>query len=100
MKEEINTMFNTEPIERLFFNTDDEFTNFCMSDKPIIKIHKATGWPYYEYDYTEEYKDACLKNKQFIIKQPKSLVLKRGCVTRDTISLPVTNVYSIDEYEC
>lgn len=70
----------------VYFNSDEEFTNFCVAPFAIIK-RSEDGTPYYEGEYSEEYKKCIKEGKTFIIKDENSLVYKRQCVIKRVLVL-------------
>lgn len=74
----------------MYFDTDDEFTDFCLNSNPTI-IATDTG-TFYDYDFTPMYNDAIANGVQFMINDDKSKVKKRGCVCRGLITKRVENL--------
>ena len=71
----------------LFFETDEEFTEFCVA--PYAETKKNdNGSDYIVGDYSDEYKKCIEQGKKFIIKDEDSQVFKRQCVTK---RVPVFN---------
>lgn len=81
----------------MFFDTDDQFLAFCLSETPTIKYVDSIDRYSHDYNYTQGYLDAIKANKGFIIRDPKSLITKRGCVCRGLITKPVENLYMLNE---
>lgn len=76
------------------FRDDDEFLNFCLEKVPTRLYDEETGYDYYDYDYTDLYKDALNNDHQFKILDKDSKINKRGAVTRGLISKEVKNLIS------
>ena len=71
----------------LFFESDEEFTDFCVA--PFAEIKKSENGDFYVVgDYSDEYKKCIEQGKKFIIKDEDSQVFKRHCVTK---RVPVFN---------
>jgi hypothetical protein len=71
----------------VFFESDDEFTNFCIA--PIAQIKRSEkGTLYCGGDYSDMYKTFVEEGKTFIIKDEDSQVYKHQCVAK---RLPVYN---------
>ena len=71
----------------LYFESDEEFTDFCVAPFAVVK-RSEDGTLYYEGEYSEEYKKCVEEGKTFIIKDENSQVYKRQCVTK---RVPVQN---------
>jgi hypothetical protein len=101
----------------VFFESDDEFTDFCVAPFAKVKTDE-NGSSYYEGDYSDMYKEYLQQGLIFMIKDENSVVCKRQCVCtrvplimegegrvrsrRDVpIQLPVENLemYFSDLYE-
>lgn len=80
----------------MFFDNDDQFIDYCLSSSPTI-FNDDDGIPYYDYEFNKHYVDWVNSGKGFVIRDPKSLVFKRGCVYRGMITKPIRNVYTINE---
>ena len=65
----------------MYFDSDEDFTNFCVAPFAVIK-RSEDGAPYYEGEYSEEYKKCLDEAKIFVIKDEDSVVYKRQCVTK------------------
>lgn len=77
----------------LYFDNDDQFTDFCLSSKPIPQYNEKLDMYFYDIPYTANYNYAVEKGYQFYIKNPeKSSVYKHGGVTRRLITKPVSNL--------
>ena len=65
----------------VFFESDEEFTDFCVA--PYAEIKKSeNGSAYIVGDYSDEYKKCIEEGKRFIIKDEESQVYKWQCVTK------------------
>jgi len=68
----------------LFFDTDDDFYNFCV-DPCIVPVKDTlpdgTENYYTTFNFTNDYNDAVAQGKTFIIKNENSQIFKRGCVS-------------------
>lgn len=65
----------------IFFESDEEFTDFCIA--PVAHIKRSVkGTLYYEGKYSDEYKKYIEEGKTFIIKDEDSQVYKRQCVSK------------------
>ena len=62
----------------MFFENDDEFTSFCIDRYDIQQSPNAVS--YVQAKYTQMYVDAVDQGIVFVIKDPKSSVVKRGTV--------------------
>lgn len=65
----------------MYFESDEEFTDFCAAPFAVIKTSEK-GTMYYEGEYSDEYKKCLKEGKTFIIKDENSQVFKRKCVTK------------------
>ena len=52
----------------LYFESDEEFTDFCVAPFAVVK-RSEDGTLYYEGEYSEEYKKCVEEGKTFIIKE-------------------------------
>lgn len=64
-----------------FFESDDEFTDFCIAPYAVVK-RLSDGTPFVEGQYSDMYKKYIEQGKTFIIKDENSQVYKRQCVTK------------------
>ena len=64
-----------------------------------IKKDENTGLFYHDYPFSENYISSLEEDKCFIIKDPNSLIVKRGCVCKGLITKPVENLYMICDNE-
>lgn len=65
----------------VYFESDDDFTDFCVKPYALIVASK-NGRPKVEGYYTDEYLDCLEQGKIFIIKDENSLIEKRKMVTK------------------
>ena len=70
-----------EKLNVMYFDSDEEFTDFCVAPFAVIK-RSEKGNLYYEGEYSDEYKKCLEEGKTFIIKDENSQVYKRKCVTK------------------
>ena len=91
MKENIDMVECDNP-NVMVFDTDDEFTNFCLNSEPTLYNDSTTGIGYYDYEFTPSYIDAINSGKQFMIVETNSKIMKRGCVSRGIITKKVSNL--------
>jgi len=76
-----NTKIKPSTDDILFFESDEEFTDFCIAPYAEIKEGK-NGTLYVAGDYSNEYKKCIEEGKTFIIKDEDSQVFKRQCVCK------------------
>lgn len=93
------TIMKVSKSKLMFFENDDEFLNFCLSPDLEIKKDENTGLFYHDYPFSENYISSLEEDKCFIIKDPNSLIVKRGCVCKGLITKPVENLYMICDNE-
>lgn len=67
--------------EILYFNTDDEFQNFCILPYATLGLSEITGEPCQKINFTKEYMDAVAAGKRFKIRNEDSVIYKRGMIT-------------------
>lgn len=73
------------------FEDDDEFMEFAVN--PSVKISVTPkGTPYYDWDFSNQYKKALEDGDSFKINDENSKVKKRGCATWKLISKKVKNL--------
>jgi hypothetical protein len=65
----------------VYFESDDEFTDFCVAPYAVVK-QSEKGTYYVEGEYSDEYLECLKKRKTFVIKDENSVVFKRQCVTK------------------
>ena len=63
-----------------FFESDDEFTDFCIAPYAVVK-RSSEGTLFVEGQYSDMYKKYIEQGKTFIIKDENSQVYKRQCVS-------------------
>ena len=97
----------------MFFESDEEFTDFCVA--PYAEIKKSeNGNLYVAGDYSDEYKRCIEQGKRFMIKDEDSQVYKRQSVCKrvpiynngvrvtthedDPVQLTVENLEEFDEW--
>lgn len=68
----------------IYFDSDDEFTDFCVAPYAAVKISKSG--PYYEGEYSQAYKDCIQQGVEFVIKNEDSVVFKRKCVCKRVLA--------------
>ena len=64
----------------MFFDSDDEFTDFCMAPYGVLVNDKDGSPSTYTGVYSEEYKDCIAKGMKFVIRDSHSKVCKHRCV--------------------
>ena len=65
----------------VFFESDDEFTDFCVAPFAKVKTDED-GQSYYKGDYSDMYKEYLQQGMIFMIKDEDSVVCKRQCVCK------------------
>ena len=88
----------------IYFESDDEFTEFCVAPYAVVK-QSEKGTYYVEGEYSDEYLDCIEQGKTFVIKDEDSVVFDRQCVSKRVsvqgtsrttlVQLPVEN---LEEY--
>lgn len=88
----------------VYFESDNEFTNFCLSPYAVVK-QSEEGAYYVEGEYSDEYLKYIKQGKIFVIKDEDSVVFNRICVSKRVyvqgtgrttlVQLPVEN---LEEY--
>ena len=77
-----NRRYNMEIKDNvIFFESDDEFTDFCVAPYAIVKTSES-GNPYWAGEYSEMYKKYLQQGMIFKIKDEDSVVCKRQCVCK------------------
>ena len=71
----------TEEKNIVFFESDDEFTDFCIAPYAVVK-RSADGTLSVEGQYSDMYKKYIEEGKTFIIKDEDSKVYKHQCVSK------------------
>lgn len=69
------------PVETIYFESDDEFTDFCVAPYAVIK-QSESGVYYYHGEYSDLYKKAIEEGKKFVIKDENSQVYKHQRVCK------------------
>ena len=64
----------------VFFESDEEFTDFCVA--PYARLKDEDGVVYYKGEYSEMYKKYLQQGMIFMIKDEDSVVCKRQCVCK------------------
>lgn len=65
----------------IYFDTDEEFTDFCLAPYAIIE-QTDNGILYYTGEYSDEYLRCIDEDKSFIIRDEDSEVYKHQCVSK------------------
>jgi hypothetical protein len=66
----------------MFFDSDDEFTDFCLAPYGVLVNDKDGNPTTWTGVYSDEYKDCVVKGMKFVIKDINSSVCKRQCVSK------------------
>lgn len=74
----------------IYFDSDDEFLDFCVVQAPVIREGKHGK--YIDFDLTSTYKNELEKGTRFCIKDEDSIITKRGMVSYRTESKEVQNL--------
>ena len=82
-------------IFKKFFESDDEFTNFCVA--PYAEIIHSDSSPAVVGRYSDEYLNCIEKGIKFVIKDEDSQVYKRQVVNK---RVPVRNEGQLLGREC
>jgi hypothetical protein len=64
----------------MYFDTDEDFQNFCVLPYTTLEKSPITGEPYEQWHFTKEYLDAVAAGTRFKIKNEDSIIYKRGQV--------------------
>ena len=72
----------TEEKNIIYFDSDEEFTDFCLAPYGVIVYGKDGSSPTWKGEYTEQYKNAIQKGMTFVIKDEDSVVFKHQCVAK------------------
>lgn len=80
----INKDIRITPVETMYFESDNEFTDFCVAPYAVIKQSENGGY-YYHGEYSDLYKKAVEEGKRFMIKDENSKVYKHQCVCKRVI---------------
>ena len=88
--------------EIIYFDNDQEFTDFCLAPYGVIVYPEDGSSPTWTGVYSDEYKDAIKEGKRFVIKDEDSVVFKHKCVNKlvpiqgtgreATVQMPVKNL--------
>lgn len=89
-------MHPEEKMKILLFETDDDFTSFCLKPDYVI-LSSEDGGVCSDIEFTDEYLKAVETGVKFCIKAETSTIRNRGVVQKGVLSKPVENV--IDEWE-
>ena len=65
----------------IYFESDEEFTDFCVAPYAVIKQSKKGGY-YVAGEYSDEYLKCVEMGKKFVIKDEDSMVFERQCVSK------------------
>lgn len=65
----------------IYFESDDEFTDFCLAPYGVIVYEGGTPTTWTGV-YSDQYKEAIVKGMTFVIKDEDSTVFRRQCVTK------------------
>ena len=89
-------MITNEDYNVMYFDTDDDFYQFCVDPEIIPKeyINKDGQIAYYgDFNLSQAYNDAINNSTLFVIRDKNSQILKHnGVVSYRTISKKVNNV--------
>ena len=88
-------MFNIKNINKMYFDSDDDFYQFCVEPYIIpVEYTDNNGEIKYSMDFnlSKAYKDAVNQGKTFIIKDPDSQIFKHQAVSYRTITKPIQNL--------
>ena len=77
----INKDIRIAPVETMYFESDNEFADFCVAPYAVIKQSENGGY-YYHGEYSDLYKEAVEEGKRFVIKDENSQIYKRQCVCK------------------
>ena len=95
-------MLKVKNPNKIFFDNDDEFYEFCVNQRLNVVEEKnpETGETEYytDFKFNQCYIDALAENKTFVIKDKNSQILKRGYVSYRTITKPVENLEQYYNY--
>lgn len=88
-------MFNKIRSNTMYFNTDDDFYQFCIVPQlnTIEYTNNLGNTAYYlDFDFSYEYNKAIENGTNFVIKDENSNIYKNGCVSYRTITKPISNL--------
>ena len=77
----INSDTKVYPQEIMFFESDEEFTDFCVKPYAVIEMGDDNR-AHISGDYSEQYLQSVAEGKEFVIKDEDSVVFKRQCVCK------------------
>lgn len=90
------------PDDTIYFDNDQEFTDFCLAPYGVIVHPKDGSSPFFTGVYSDEYNEAIKEGKRFVIKDEDSVVFKHKCVNKlvpiqgtgreATVQMPVKNL--------
>lgn len=81
----------------VYFDTDAEITNYCLSKfiKPVYD--ENIGRYGYDLMYSENYINDLRNGIKYHVKDPKSHVMKHKCVSRSLINKPIENLIAAED---
>lgn len=88
-------MFKKIKSNTMYFNTDDEFYQFCVVPQliPVEYIDNNGETDYYfTFNLSNAYNKAISDGINFVIKDENSNIYKNGCVSYRTITKPISNL--------
>lgn len=89
-------------LNKMYFKNDDEFYNFCVIPSLVVKDSNVEidgrTLCYTDFEFTKEYLDAVNKKTMFFINDPNSSIVKNQCVSYRTITKPVANIYTVEDF--
>lgn len=71
------------------FDNDDDFIKYAVNPEAVIMPLEGTDVYYFTFNFSEAYNHDTGNNLKFLMRDEKSSVMKRGCVSYRTVSLPV-----------
>lgn len=74
---------------KYIFENDEELTDFCISNEPVVKYSDKINRFYYDYEMTQEYDKAINDGIVFIVCDPNSMAVKNGHIYRGLITKEV-----------
>lgn len=80
----------------IVFDNDKDFEFYCLKPKYEINQSKISGTLYYDLGFTDTYISDVDAGVMFCIDDPKSKIMKRGCVTRGIVSKKIENLLKIE----
>ena len=88
-------MFKKIKSNTIYFNTDDDFYQFCVVPQVVIKEYVDNNGEtnyYFTFNLSNAYNKAISDGINFVIKDENSQIYKHGCVSYRTISKPISNL--------